>query len=265
MAALFYFLFLLLIFLPQCSCSTTSDRWGEFCNKEKNITSSLQSANIHQVLSELASKTAASDGFITTSSGTGKDKIYGLAQCRGDVSKEDCSQCTKDATKQLPQLCPNQSDARIWFEYCFLRYDIHNFIGEVDTSFSIIYYNVQNVTDPDPETFDKDLGALMDQVKAEALDLKNKGLGKGESKLTPYVTLYALVQCNRDLSQLSCAQCLAIAIENLGGVYCRLRKGCRVLYSSCYVRYELYPFFYPLSLTNNVNKGSLRVTTMYGP
>ncbi|KAJ4968125.1 hypothetical protein NE237_014826 [Protea cynaroides] len=245
------------------TCGVDQDRLGEFCNKDKNITSgSLQSANIKKVLEELASK-ADINGFIVTSSGEGQDKIYGLAQCRGDVSKEDCSECTKDAAKQLPELCPNQSDARIWFDYCFLRYDISNFVGKVDTSFGIIYYNVENVTDPDPVTFDKDLGALMDQVKAQALVPENHGLGKGESKITPYETLYALVQCTRDLSQLYCAQCLAIAIQTFGGGgYCQHRKGCRVLYSSCYVRYELYPFYFPVASSNYVNKVSYKTSLM---
>ncbi|RVW34336.1 Cysteine-rich repeat secretory protein 55 [Vitis vinifera] len=74
---------------------------------------------------------------------------------------------------------------------------------------------------------------------------QNAGLGKGQTKLTPFVTLYALVQCTRDLSPLSCAQCLAIAVGNFSD-FCYNMKGCRVLYSSCYARYELYPVSFRL-------------------
>ena len=97
----------------------------------------------------------------------------------------------------------------------------------------------------DPEDFNKELGALMDHIRAQAVVPSEEGLGKGKSVLSPFVTLYALVQCTRDLSEISCAQCLSIAVNNFPN-FCSNRKGCRVLYSSCYVRYELYPFFFPL-------------------
>ncbi|XP_010241766.1 PREDICTED: cysteine-rich repeat secretory protein 55-like [Nelumbo nucifera] len=257
--ALFNYLLLFFLFLV---CNCTAEHLGEFCNKDKNISSdSPKSANIDHLLADLVSKTS-SNGFTATSYGVGEDRVYGLAQCRGDVSKKDCSSCIQDAAKQIRQLCPNQADARIWFDYCFLRYDIQNFIGEVDTAFGIFYWNVENVTDP--ETFDKDLGALMDQVREQALVPKNGGLGKGKTKLTPFVTLYALVQCTRDLSQLPCAQCLAIAVGNFP-VFCEHRKGCRVLYSSCYVRYELYPFFFPQDSSNSTGSSGKYLRAVMHP
>ena len=62
---------------------------------------------------------------------------------------------------------------------------------------------MESVTDP--ENFNKELGVLMDQIRAQAVETKNEGLGKGETKLSSFVTLYALVQCTRDLPQIDCA------------------------------------------------------------
>ncbi|KAE8037804.1 hypothetical protein FH972_010361 [Carpinus fangiana] len=229
---------ILLLLLALCIFSAESaDPLGQFCNSDTSIKSgSTISANIDRLLSALISKTS-SDGFTATSYGEGQDKVFGLAQCRGDVSSTDCTSCIQDAAKQIRQRCPNEADARI----CF--------IGDLDTSFGIFYFNVANVTDP--ETFNKDLGALMDEVRKEAVEPKNEGLGKGETKVSPFVTVYALVQCTRDLAPLDCAQCLAIAVGNFD-TFCSNRKGCRVLYSSCYVRYEIYPFFFPLNSNNNM-------------
>lgn len=86
----------------------------------------------------------------------------------------------------------------------------------------------------DPDAFNKKLGALMCSIVVPS----EEGLGKGKSALSPFVTLYALVQCTKDLFEISCAhhQCLAIAVNNFP-IFCSNRKGCRVLYSSCYVRY----------------------------
>ena len=93
------------------------------------------------------------------------------------MSTTDCSSCIQDAAKQIHQCCPNQADARIWYDFCFLRYNIKSFIGEIDTSYGILYGNVENVTDPD--TFYKELGTLIGQIRAQAVETKKmKGLGK---------------------------------------------------------------------------------------
>ncbi|ONH92729.1 hypothetical protein PRUPE_8G192200, partial [Prunus persica] len=219
----------------------SQDPLGDFCNEDSTKISNASqiSANIDTLLAQLVPKTA-SLGFFATSYGKGQDRVFGLAQCRGDVvGSKDCSSCIQDAAKQIRKRCPDQADARIWYDYCFLRASLGG----------ILYGNVDNVTDP--ESFNKELGALVDKIEEQAVVPKNGGLGKGETKLSPFLTLYALVQCTRDLSQLDCSQCLAIAVGNFG-TFCDNRKGCRVLYSSCYVRYELYPFFFPLDSNNTL-------------
>lgn len=250
-----------IVFLVLCIWRVESaDPLGDFCNKATKISKGSKiSANIDSLLPELALKTPPT-GFVTSFYGKDDDKVYGLAQCRGDVSTQDCSTCVQDAAKEIRKRCPNEADARIWYDYCFLRYNNKStFIGEVDTSYGIFYFNVGNVTDPD--TFNKELGALMDQIRAEAVEPKNNGLGKGETQLSPFLTLYALVQCTRDLSQIDCAQCLAIAVGNFPN-FCRNRKGCRVLYSSCYVRYELYPFFFPIGSNNSTVSDHNQITVV---
>lgn len=239
-----YFSYKIIFLFFLCTWGAKAeDPLGRFCNENTIIGSGGKlSANIDKILTEIALKTP-STGFVATTYGKDQDKVYALAQCRGDVSTQDCSNCIQDATKQIRQRCPNQVDGRIWYDYCFLRYSNKSFFGEVDTSFGIFYFNVENVTDP--EDFNKELGALMDHIRAQAVVPREEGLGKGKSVLSPFVTLYALVQCTRDLSEISCAQCLSIAVNNFPN-FCSNRKGCRVLYSSCYVRYELYPFFFPL-------------------
>lgn len=118
-----------------------------------------------------------------------------------------------------------------------------NFVGKVDTDARMYQSNDGNVTDT--KRFNKDLAKLMEKIKREVLEPQNAGLGKGQRKLTLFTTLYALVQCTRDMSPFSCTQCLAVAESNFP-TYCDGKTGCRILFSNCFVRYELYPFFYPL-------------------
>ncbi|KDP45259.1 hypothetical protein JCGZ_15124 [Jatropha curcas] len=252
---------LLLIILSLCTTNCNGqDPLGNLCNDQQtNNKTTIQ--NINHLITELVSK-ASSSGYFTTTSGQGQDKIYGLAQCRGDVSTDDCSGCLLDAAKEIGQRCPNQVDARIWYDYCFLRYSNKDFIGKLDTSYALFYINVENVTVIDPEAFNRKLGNLIDEIRSEAVMEKSKGIGKGETKLTPLVTLYALAQCTRDLAVVDCAQCIAIAVGNFPN-FCNNRKGCRAIYSNCYVRYELYPFFFPLDSSNNSSSVGNCVVKVY--
>ncbi|MCL7028599.1 hypothetical protein MKW94_013280 [Papaver nudicaule] len=248
----YHLIFIFSLLLTYCSAE---DPWWSFCNANKKIDNTQISSNIDNILPQLVSQ-ASTRGYTYLSSGSSNDRVYGLAQCRGDVlNTEECSTCIKEASTQIQKLCPNQADARILYEFCFLRYDTHDFAGELDTSNGLIYWNVENVTG-DPAAFAKVLGELTDKVVDEALvrltmDRKNRiGYAKGETKLTTFTTLYSLVQCTRDLSKSACSQCLATAIANYDG-FCKDKKGCRAVYSSCFVRYELYPIAYPVNSINS--------------
>ncbi|KAK6937871.1 Gnk2-homologous domain [Dillenia turbinata] len=147
------------------------------------------------MLAVLVSK-APQNSYVATSCGKGKNKVYGLAQCRGDVDELDCTSCIQDAARQIHVQYPKINHARIWFDFCFLRCDTQNFTGQLDTFYNIFCANVEDVTDP--KTFNKKLGALTDTIiKSEAVQPANKGLAKGESKLSSFVTLYALAQCTQ--------------------------------------------------------------------
>ncbi|XP_034691717.1 cysteine-rich repeat secretory protein 55-like [Vitis riparia] len=238
---------LLLGVLSLWHCSADSaDPLGVFCDKDAKIGSPKESAYIDDLSVQLVLK-ASTSGFVAISYGSGQVFVHGLAQCRGDVGKEACSTCIQDAAMQIRARCPNEADARIWFDYCFLRYSNKDFIGKLDTRPGILYRNGDNVT-IETERFNEELGKLMENIGSQAVERRNEGLGKGQTKLSPFVTLYALAQCTRDLSPLSCAQCLSISVGNFPN-FCNNRKGCRVLYSSCYTRYELYPIFFPLGST----------------
>lgn len=213
---------------------------GQLCTRAQNSTTNK--SNIARVLAELSAKAPATN-FATSVVGEGKEKAYGLAQCRGDVSATDCKQCLADASNYFKQSCADGDDARVWYDYCFVRYGVEDFIGRLDTGYGIFLYNVENASDGD--NFSKSVGELMGRVRKQALVPKSRGLGKEKVQFSPFITLYGLVQCNGDLSQLECAQCLSIAIARYPS-FCPYAVGCQVLYSSCKIRYEIYPFYFPV-------------------
>lgn len=150
------------------------------------------------------------------------------------------------------------------YDYCYMRYNLENFFNTVDTGFGIYTASKKNVTDP--ETFNKKLGALIAQIESQAIKPENHGLGKGEVKLSGSTTLYALVQCTRDLSSANCAKCLKAAVGNYPQ-FCENRTGCRFayMYAGCYTRYDLNPFFFPLGTAGADGESPVSVMPVVSP
>jgi hypothetical protein len=101
-----------LALLPAVSMGM--DSIGSYCAGISYAGNSKAVASINYVLGDLVT-TASTGGFATSSAGKSGKSIYGLAQCRGDVSARDCAACLADAAKQLPSACSYSSDARIWY------------------------------------------------------------------------------------------------------------------------------------------------------
>lgn len=64
----------------------------------------------------------------------------------------------------------------------------------------------------------------------------------GTANFSAFQTVYCLAQCTPDLSREDCRRCLGGTIGDLDWC-CDGKQGGRVLYPSCNVRYELYPFY----------------------
>nr|CAB3463666.1 unnamed protein product [Digitaria exilis] len=211
----------------------------------KNITGAQTQSSITQVLFTLVPR-ASSAYYATATSGTGGSAIWGLAQCRGDIPSSDCALCISAAAKQVASACHGQADARVWYDYCFLRYDDANFIGLPDTGYELVLINTANASDP--FEFDMAESKLMARVAAEAGSDKASGggLARETARLDSATTIYGLGWCTRDITAADCGLCVAQAVAEMPN-YCRFRRGCRVLYSSCMARYETYPFFFPVT------------------
>uniref|UniRef100_A0A0D9WC00 Gnk2-homologous domain-containing protein n=1 Tax=Leersia perrieri TaxID=77586 RepID=A0A0D9WC00_9ORYZ len=119
--------------------------------------------------------------------------------------------------------------------YCFARYDDADFAGLPDTGVSLVLLNTQNASDP--ESFERAQRKLMARVAG--------GLARETARFKEGVSIYGLGWCTRDIAAADCGLCVAQAVAEMPN-YCRFRRGCRVLYSSCMARYETYPFFFPL-------------------
>ena len=203
-------------------------------------------ANIARVLATLQANTPSKGFFSTSYDFGGRDRVYGLAQCRQDVSAEDCRICLRDGPPQTSKLCRGKEEVWIWFDYCFFHYDTKPFAGKFESWYGFYDYSDNNLTDNAAEQmrFARELKTLMGKVQAQALGKNSLSLGRGVTKFTPKATIYALSQCTRDLPAKECSKCLSTVLGYFAQI-CPYREMCRGLTNACYVRYDTKPFFFP--------------------
>ncbi|EXB50923.1 Cysteine-rich receptor-like protein kinase 25 [Morus notabilis] len=137
---------------------------------------------------------------------------------------------------------PTEELAMLWYDECLLRYYNTSFFGQVATRPHIYLLNTANVTDKD--RFSRLLNNTMKEAAVEAArgGLGEKKFATRDGNINGFQTLYNLVQCTPDLLGEDCGTCLTEAIGRLPE-YCDGKLGGRVLFPSCNVRYEIYPFY----------------------
>ncbi|XP_002518555.2 cysteine-rich receptor-like protein kinase 10 [Ricinus communis] len=214
-----------------------------FCSNTTTFTpNSTYQTNLNQVLSSLSNNANNSIGFFNIPSGQQPDDVYGSFLCRGDVSTDVCQDCVTFATQDIVKRCPIEKVAIVWYDQCLLRYENQSFISTMDQTPGVFLSNTQDISDPD--RFDNLLATTMENLATDASSAASgeKKFAATEDNFTAFQKLYSLVQCTPDLSNPGCRQCLQGAISNLPSC-CGGKRGANVLYPSCNVRYEVYPFF----------------------
>ncbi|CAL5209768.1 unnamed protein product [Lathyrus oleraceus] len=219
-------------------------------------------SNLKTLLSSLSSNVINDVRFFHTTSGKDSDKVYGLYMCRGDVPFALCRECVGFATLKIPSSCPSSKEAVIWYNECLLRYSYRFIFSKMETW---PRYKIEiPMGDPgllQSRGFYAGLRSVLNELPKEAavsLSGFNKYAVKQENASVS-VTLYGLAQCTPDLSAGDCRRCVDDAVEELPKACCGGSIGETVLFPSCFVRYETYPFYQhsgaSASITTSVNGG----------
>ncbi|KAK4485117.1 hypothetical protein RD792_007727 [Penstemon davidsonii] len=122
-----------------------------------------------------------------------------------------------------------------------LRYSNETLFGTMTTYPGWWVWNTEKVKSPDQ--FNKDLRTLLDNLNVQAAS--GGSLHKvaiGNITAPDFQTIYALVQCTPDLSLVDCQKCLYNAASDLPRC-CNAKTGAQVLFSSCYLLYDVKIFY----------------------
>ncbi|KAK7391013.1 hypothetical protein VNO78_19291 [Psophocarpus tetragonolobus] len=241
------FLFVLASFL----CFSTSKAQAPtflYQNCSTNITTpnSTFQINLSTLLSSLSSNATANNEFHnSTVTGTNSsDTVYGLFMCRGDIPSQLCEQCVVNATQKLSSdsECSLSKQAVIWYDECMVRYSNRSFFSTVDTRPAAGLWNTANISNQ--ESFMRLMFDTMNETADEAASspIGSKKYATKQANISGFQSLYCLAQCTPDLSPQGCRTCLNSTIQLLPWC-CEGKQGGRILYPSCNIRYELYPFY----------------------
>ncbi|XP_031126914.1 cysteine-rich receptor-like protein kinase 25 isoform X2 [Ipomoea triloba] len=204
---------------------------------------STYKANLDSLLSILSSNDTRENGFYHARVGGegSNDTVYGLFLCRGDVPPEVCKSCVVEAGVTLPDLCNNGKTAIIWYDNCMVRYSEKSMLGIIDLSTGVEWTNKENGTEPN--RYMQFVGKVFDQIITRASSGSDKKFAVLEANFSVFEMVYALGQCTPDLSNVECQICLRNVTAKLPSFDFGSR-GARVVYPSCNIRYEQYPFYY---------------------
>ncbi|WJX21078.1 hypothetical protein P8452_10551 [Trifolium repens] len=223
-----FFLFILTTFLLLSSTSKAQNQnptfLYQFCSTNKTTANSTYKSNLRTLFSSLSSNAAKEFYNTTVPSRTPSNTVYGLYMCRGDVSSSPCQQCVTNATQKLStdSDCSLSKRAVIWYDECMVRYSNTSFFSMMATNPGVILMNTGNITNQ--ESF---MPLMFNTMNKTADKAANSSVG-AKNKIA-----------ERVLAMLYMAKILAMIPQG--------KQGGRLLFPSCNVRYEVYPFYHNLA------------------
>ncbi|KAL3735671.1 hypothetical protein ACJRO7_024750 [Eucalyptus globulus] len=195
------------------------------CSQLKYAPDSAYEWNVNSLLTSLVnSATYSSYNKFTIVGSSPQDVVYGLFQCRGDLSMPECAKCVARAVSQVGSSCSHSCGGVVQLQGCYVKYDNDTFLGVEDKA-----------------EMGKSCGPS-DGYDAEAMGQRDAVLASLASAGGPYRVgrsgkVLAMTQCVGDLSTGQCQDCVGEAIGQLKGV-CGAAAYGNMFLGKCYARYS---------------------------
>ncbi|XP_062216824.1 plasmodesmata-located protein 3-like [Phragmites australis] len=189
-------------------------------------------------LSSALSAQSASAKFYKTSSSSASapsTSVFGLFQCRGDLSGSDCATCVSRAMSSWSELCGPSVAARVQLAGCLALYEVSGFpqVSGIQMLFKTCGTGGGGGGDFEMRR-DTAFAQLEGGVAAST----------GGFVATSYQAVYAMAQCEGELSTGDCSQCVTQSVQHVE-VECGGAPSGQVYLDKCYISYSYYPHGVP--------------------
>ncbi|KAH9309037.1 hypothetical protein KI387_036948, partial [Taxus chinensis] len=206
------------------------------CSDEEYNQGSAYESNLNALLDSIVSQGAyfynGSVG-VGESVGEGNSAAYGVFQCRGDLSNEECVKCKQSIVAQATSLCGSTVAARVQLRGCYLRYENSDFLGTPEQQ-HLVYKACSPETTTEPGFFYRRDNVLTGLEEGSFSGNNFRVTSSGDSKAGPPV--YGYAQCEGDLSWTECADCVFKAATDVKDI-CAASVAGQVYLQKCYVTY----------------------------
>ncbi|XP_076929093.1 cysteine-rich receptor-like protein kinase 2 [Bidens hawaiensis] len=215
-----------------------------YCSMYRGMSGEYFLANLNTTLSSLrrqlrTSNHAAAHALFNS------EPVWGLAWCRGYVSIPDCLDCFDYAVNQL-KVCELGNGAHAIYSDCDVRYEAYNFFREPNYRVGVVLCD--NATSPQPIQFRKAAQSLLVDLRIATPRTTNFYSASTRKVAVGNVTIYAIAECNLNISQSVCLECLELRSKSLFD--CLPCTSGRATDSGCFMRYDKTPFFGQNQKTN---------------
>ncbi|XP_076927407.1 cysteine-rich receptor-like protein kinase 2 isoform X1 [Bidens hawaiensis] len=195
-----------------------------------NLNTTLSS--LHEQLSLNRARYAVARTLLTGES------VWGLAVCRGYVSTAECVACFNYAVAQL-KVCGRANGAHAFYNDCDVRYENFNFYANANIRAGVVICG--NTTSPQQANFRKTVEGLISDLRTAAPRTSDYYAASTRPVANSNHTVYAIAQCNLNLSQSVCQECLNSRYSSLDS--CLPVTNGRAIDNGCFMRYSSTRFF----------------------
>ncbi|CAK9329229.1 unnamed protein product [Citrullus colocynthis] len=231
----FYFFFFLLFIISLASLVESGSDYTTLvykgCAKQGfSDPNGVYSQPLAALFGSLVSQSAKGSKFFKTTSGTAQTAITGLFQCRGDLSNSDCYNCVSKLPELADSLCGKTIAARVQLSGCYLLYEFPGFVQI--SGFEMLYKTcgATNIA-----------GSGFEERRDTGLSVLENGVVSGHGFYTTnYQSLYVLAQCEGDLGDSDCGECVKHAVQK-AQVECGSSISGQVYLHKCFISYSYYP------------------------
>lgn len=218
---------------PALSEQAVTDNLYGLCNPTTFTSNSTFSHNFKAVVFALTEQ-----AYKTLYSEVNASYVYGMYQCRGDVSLPDCFSCVYNALISDVH-CGSAIGARVQYKGCFVRYENYTFLDAGDDQ-GLAIPPICSSTQASNSLYQSNLARVLNDTAKAApahpgFGYNASSVGEGNS------TAYALAQCLGYLSSSQCASCLS-QVSNYTTL-CNNSESAEVYFATC----QYYSIMHPSS------------------
>ncbi|XP_074279039.1 plasmodesmata-located protein 3-like [Silene latifolia] len=222
----------IILFLPSVLSDYTDLVYRGCADQNFPSPSQPYAQNLKTLFNSLLTQSSKTN-FSKTTIGEGtQSAIFGLYQCRGDLTAIDCNNCVSKFPKMARKYCgENSIAARIQLVGCTVRYEV---VGFPEISSTDLLYKVCKggsvVT-----------GGGFEARRDSGFEEVETGIGSGSGfYAASYGSVYVMGQCEGDLGGSDCGDCVKTALERVKAE-CGDSMSGQVYLNQCYVSYSYYP------------------------